>query len=42
MSDALAVIVTEGLTKFYGKHRGIEEVTFAVSRGEVHRRDVGA
>jgi ABC-2 type transport system ATP-binding protein len=30
-----AVIETEGLTKLYGRHRGIEEVTFAVEPGEV-------
>jgi len=28
-------IETEGLTKFYGAHRGIEEVTMAVEPGEV-------
>jgi ABC-2 type transport system ATP-binding protein len=29
------VIQTEALTKFYGKHRGIEDVTFSVRAGEV-------
>jgi ABC-2 type transport system ATP-binding protein len=29
------VIATEGLTKFYRKHRGIEDVTFTVEPGEV-------
>jgi ABC-2 type transport system ATP-binding protein len=29
------VIATEALTKFYGRHRGIEDVTFQVERGEV-------
>jgi len=28
-------IEAEGLTKFYGRHRGIDEVTFAVAPGEV-------
>ncbi|HXS34292.1 MAG TPA: ABC transporter ATP-binding protein [Solirubrobacterales bacterium] len=28
-------IEAEGLTKFYGRHRGIEDVTFAVAAGEV-------
>jgi ABC-2 type transport system ATP-binding protein len=28
-------IEAEGLTKFYGRHRGIEDVTFAVAPGEV-------
>jgi beta-exotoxin I transport system ATP-binding protein len=28
-------IETEGLTKYYGRHRGIEEVTIAVEAGEV-------
>ena len=28
-------IEADGLTKFYGRHRGIEEVTFAVAPGEV-------
>jgi ABC-2 type transport system ATP-binding protein len=28
-------IEAEGLTKFYGRHRGIEDVTFAVTPGEV-------
>jgi ABC-2 type transport system ATP-binding protein len=32
---AAPIIATESLTKFYGKHRGIEDVTFAVERGEV-------
>ena len=31
----MAVIDTEGLTKLYGKARGIEDVTFAVEAGEV-------
>jgi ABC-2 type transport system ATP-binding protein len=31
----VAAIETEGLTKFYGAHRGIEDVTFAVEQGEV-------
>lgn len=31
----MPVIETEGLTKFYGVERGIEEVTLAVERGEV-------
>jgi ABC-2 type transport system ATP-binding protein len=30
-----SVIVTEGLTKFYRRHRGIEDLSFAVERGEV-------
>jgi ABC-2 type transport system ATP-binding protein len=30
-----AAIETEGLTKLYGRHRGIEDVTFAVEPGEV-------
>jgi ABC-2 type transport system ATP-binding protein len=29
------VIATEALTKFYGRHRGIEDVTFQVEPGEV-------
>ncbi|HET9185228.1 MAG TPA: ABC transporter ATP-binding protein [Solirubrobacterales bacterium] len=33
MSDP--VIQTEALTKLYGRHRGIEDVTFAVELGEV-------
>jgi ABC-2 type transport system ATP-binding protein len=33
--SATAVIETDGLTKLYGKHRGIEDVTFAVEPGEV-------
>jgi ABC-2 type transport system ATP-binding protein len=33
--DRVPVIETEGLTKFYGAERGIEEVTLAVERGEV-------
>jgi ABC-2 type transport system ATP-binding protein len=28
------VIATEALTRFYGRHRGIEDVTFQVQRGE--------
>jgi ABC-2 type transport system ATP-binding protein len=28
-------ILTEGLTKFYGRHRGIEELTMTVEQGEV-------
>jgi beta-exotoxin I transport system ATP-binding protein len=31
----IAAIETEGMTKFYGRHRGIEDVTFAVAPGEV-------
>ena len=31
----MAVIETDGLTKLYGKARGIEDVTFAVKAGEV-------
>lgn len=31
----MATIETDGLTKFYGPHRGIEGVTFAVEPGEV-------
>lgn len=31
----MPVIETEGLTKIYGNHRGIEEVTIAVEAGEV-------
>ncbi|HEU4737561.1 MAG TPA: ABC transporter ATP-binding protein [Solirubrobacterales bacterium] len=34
-SASVPVIETEGLTKFYGRHRGIEDVTFAVAPGEV-------
>lgn len=34
MSGA-AVIQTEGLTKLFGRHRGIEDVTFTVGPGEV-------
>jgi beta-exotoxin I transport system ATP-binding protein len=30
-----SVIETKGLTKLYGRHRGIEDVTFAVEPGEV-------
>jgi ABC-2 type transport system ATP-binding protein len=33
--NAMAVIETEGLTKFYGKNRGIEDVTIRVEPGEV-------
>ncbi|HEU4463078.1 MAG TPA: ABC transporter ATP-binding protein [Solirubrobacterales bacterium] len=29
------VIEAEGLTKFYGRHRGIEDVTFSVEAGEI-------
>ena len=32
---AVPAIETEGLTKLYGRHRGIEEVTIAVEPGEV-------
>jgi ABC-2 type transport system ATP-binding protein len=32
---AVSVIETEALTKFYGNHRGIEEVTLSVEQGEV-------
>ncbi len=35
MSDNGAVIHTEGLTKFYGKNRGIIDVSLDVRRGEV-------
>jgi ABC-2 type transport system ATP-binding protein len=35
MSDPPLVITTEGLTKFYGRHRGVEDVTFRVHAGEV-------
>ncbi len=31
----MTAIETEGLTKFYGAHRGIEEISFAVEPGEV-------
>jgi ABC-2 type transport system ATP-binding protein len=31
----VAAIATEGLTKFYGAHRGIEELTMTVEEGEV-------
>ncbi|MCL1982672.1 MAG: ABC transporter ATP-binding protein [Clostridiales bacterium] len=30
-----AIIDIKGLTKFYGKHRGIEDVTFMVNEGEI-------
>jgi ABC-2 type transport system ATP-binding protein len=30
-----AVVAAERLTKFYGRHRGVEDVTFSVHRGEV-------
>jgi len=33
--SAMRVIETEGLTKLYGRHRGIEGVTVAVEAGEV-------
>lgn len=29
------VIVLNKLTKSYGKHRGIEEISFSVERGEI-------
>ena len=29
------MIVLEGLTKSYGKHRGIENISFSVNSGEV-------
>ncbi len=32
---SVPAIEAEGLTKFYGRHRGIEAVTFAVASGEV-------
>ena len=32
---SVPTIEAEGLTKFYGRHRGIEDVTFAVAPGEV-------
>ena len=35
MSDNGAVIHTEGLTKFYGKNRGIIDISLDVRRGEV-------
>ena len=35
MGAEAPVIQTEGLTKSYGKHRGIVDVTFTVERGEV-------
>ena len=35
MAAEAAAIETEALTKRYGRHRGIEEVTFAVRPGEV-------
>ena len=35
MGAEIAAIETEGLTKRYGRHRGIEEVTFSVRPGEV-------
>ncbi len=35
MTDSASVIHTEGLTKFYGKQRGILEVSLDVRRGEV-------
>lgn len=31
----MSVIKTEGLTKYYGKHRGIEDVSFSVEEGEI-------
>ena len=30
-----AIIVAEGLTKFYGKSRGVEDLDFQVNAGEV-------
>jgi ABC-2 type transport system ATP-binding protein len=33
--STMALIETDGLTKFYGNDRGIEDVTFAVEAGEV-------
>ena len=35
MAADIPAIETEGLTKRYGRHRGIEDVSFAVERGEV-------
>ncbi|HSK51019.1 MAG TPA: ABC transporter ATP-binding protein [Solirubrobacterales bacterium] len=32
---SVPTIEADGLTKFYGRHRGIEDVTFAVAPGEV-------
>jgi ABC-type multidrug transport system ATPase subunit len=32
---AQSVIEAQALTKSYGRHRGIEDVTFSVDRGEV-------
>ena len=29
------VIVLDGLTKSYGKHRGIENISFSVAPGEI-------
>jgi ABC-2 type transport system ATP-binding protein len=34
-SASVPAIEAEGLTKFYGRHRGIEDVSFAVAPGEV-------
>jgi ABC-2 type transport system ATP-binding protein len=48
---SVPAIEAEKLTKFYGRHRGIEDVTFAVAPGEVFgflgawlfdRRDISA
>lgn len=33
--SAAPVIETEGLTKYYGQHRGIEDVTISVGSAEV-------
>lgn len=33
--DDIDAIVLQGLTKHYGTHRGIEDLTFSVARGEV-------
>lgn len=32
---SVPTIEAEGLTKFYGRHRGIEDVAFAATPGEV-------
>ena len=29
------VIMLDGLTKSYGKHRGIENISFSVAQGEI-------
>ena len=30
------VIEVEGLSKYYGKHKGIEKVSFSVNKGEIY------